>query len=768
MSKTETNIALVPYGIRLSIRVREGIVEGTELSPDIVQKACRTYVFEKGVAAMPHPTERNRILIARSHIVSDVKLKGINWSVTIKDANRPARVYSWSRLEERPIIQELIERELEAYLKHNTDLWNIDSPHIWYQSNPFIREQGIKGFRRFTIGAIDIDDYGVGIVVDVSTAFFSEETLAYFFASNINREQELQRREQFERLTNRQKGQKGTLWYTMTGHQGKCYFVDAPNGVKCSTTGKIVVGGKEYESLYVYNKERYPDFECSPNDRAVKVSFQGYDRPVWVVAKCLYIRVMNDELPYSLNQVDKINPQERRKLIESFWETVSDSPLKKILDQPISVKFWQPPDNRVIHLPLPDLLYYDNNRLKAPQSRDVTAYRNYYRERQEMLDELGCYNSPATTPRTVYLAYPYTLDMVRQAAINAFKDDLSLRLQQLTRLRIAIAEPIPYQTVEQATEVLRSKNAEIVVFILNDDPTAYHKVAYDQDWHIKRLTPKALHKAFTKRDTSQKSWESFITMNALGIIRLFNAVPYAIASIGQYQAQLIIDVGHDRRHFALSLLIAREGKISDFSLYTEVHPKSDHQHDTINPTVLCDSICELFKTAMVWGMEAITSLIVLRDGEFRSLKGSGKEQIREADGVLSAITKLKQRGSLSEQAIVHMADYRKQTNRTIRLWEIERNGLVKNTLEGTGVIINSHHFVLMTTGSSTLRQGTAHPVVISGDGHCPDIVAVGKSVFDAAQLNWSSPKVAQRDAETIRVADHELKARAAQEIRGIK
>lgn len=768
MSKTETNIALIPNGMSLSIHLREGLIEGTDLSPDIVQKACRTYVFDRGVAAMPHPTEKNRILIARSYAVKDVKLKGTNWSVTIKDANRPSRIYTWSRSHERPIILELIERELEAYLEHNTDLWNIDSPHIWYQPEPFIREEGIRGFRRFTVGAIDVEDYGAGIVVDVSTAFFSEESLAYFFALNVDRQQKKQRRKQFEQLTNRQKGQKGTLWYNMPGHEGKCYFVDAPNGIKCSTTGKIVVDRQEYDSLHAYYKDRYPDFECSPNDRAVKVSFQGYDRPAWVAAKCLYVRVMNDDLPYSLSQVDKIAPQERRELIQLFWKKVSDSPLKQIVDQPISIKFWQPPDNRVIHLPLPDLLYYNNNRLKAPQSRDATSYRQYYRDRQDMLDELGCYNSPATTPRTVYLAYHDTQDTVQQAAISAFKDDLNHRLQQLTRRRIAIAEPIPYQTVEQATEVLRGKNAEIVVFILNDDPTAYHKVAYDQNWHIKRLTPKSLHKAFAKRDKNHKSWESFITMNALGIVRLFNAVPYAISSIGQYQAQLIIDVGHDRRHFALSLLIAREGKITDFSLYTEVHPKSDHQHDTINPTVLCDSIFELFKTAMVWGLEAITSLVVLRDGEFRILNGNEKEQLREESGVLDAVAKLKQSGYLSEQVTVHMADYRKQTNRTIRLWEAEDDGRVENTLEGTGVVINSHHFVLTTTGAATLHQGTAHPVVVTGNGYCPDIIAVGKSVFDAAQLNWSSPKVAQRDAETIRAADDELKARAAQEMRGIK
>lgn len=764
MTKTETNIAVVPSGMKLTIHVRKGLVEGTELSPDIVQKACRTYVFDRGVAAIPHPTEKNHVLIARAHAVKDIKLKGTNWAVTIKDAGQPSLIYSWSQLHERTIILELIERELEAHLEQNTDLWNLDSPHIWYQAEPFVRKDGIRGFRRFTVGAVDVENHGAGIVVDVSTAFFTEESLAYFFALDIDRQQRDKRRTHFEQLTNRQKGQKGTLWYNMPGHDGKCYFVDAPSDTKCSTTGKIVVGHQEYESLYEYYKERYPAFECSPNDRAVKVSFQGYDRSTWVAAKCLYVRIMNDDLPYSFNQVDKIAPQERRGLIQLFWEIVSDYPLKKIVDEAISSKFWQPSDDRLTHLLLPELRYYDNNRLKAPETRNVAAYRQYYRERQDMLDELGCYSSPPTTPRTVYLAYPET---TQQAAISTFKDDLNLRLQQLTRRRIAIADPISYRTIEEATERLRAKDAEIVVFVLNDEPTAYHKVAYDQSWHIKRLTPETLRKAFAKRNNNHRSWESFITMNALGIVRLFNAVPYAIHSVGQYQAQLVIDVGHDRRHFALSLLIAREGKLTDFSLYTEVHSKHDHQHDTINPTILSDTIFELFKRVMNWGAEPIETLLILRDGEFRILNANGKEQLREKDGVLQAITKLKQNGCLSEHVTVHMADYRKQTNQTIRLWDVNDDGQVENTLEGTGVIVNSHHFVLTTTGAATLHQGTAQPIVVTTNVDCPDIVAIGQSIFDAAQLNWSSPKVAQRDAETIRASDDELKARAAQEMRRI-
>ncbi|MEL6525336.1 MAG: hypothetical protein AAFQ07_06455, partial [Chloroflexota bacterium] len=192
-----------------------------------------------------------------------------------------------------------------------------------------------------------------------------------------------------------------------------------------------------------------------------------------------------------------------------------------------------------------------------------------------------------------------------------------------------------YETVDSAIEQLRAKDAEMVLFILNEDPTAYHKTTFDQTWHIKRITQYVLEKTFKKRDRKPHQWDSFITMNALGIVTQLNVVPYAVETLGVYDAQLIIDVGYDRRNFALSLLIARQDGEPKFRLYTEVYSKPAHQHDTINPTILRDTICDLFNRVMTWGTP-LKSLLILRDGEFRILK-SEREELREVNGVLEAM-----------------------------------------------------------------------------------------------------------------------------------
>lgn len=760
----ETNIRIVNYGPNLYIRVREAVIEGADLSPDIVQRACRSLQFRRGVAAIPHPTQNNRLLIARPHPIKDMSLKESNWAVQIKDSGRPSRQYYWSNPDERVVVTQLIERALQAQLATQTDFWTLDSPHIWYEPEPFKREDGIAAYRRYTIGAIAIDDVGVGIITEVSTAFFTEQSLSHFFAEDINQTEQQRRKSKFQHLTSRQQGKKGTLLYHIQDHRGKCYFDDAPSGKTCATTGEIRFDSRDYKSLVEYYQEKFPAYNCDPKSRAVRVSFPGYKRPSWVSADCLFVRVMNDALPKSLKRVDKISPRSRRSLALRFWKKLGSSPFGAVT-RGVKPGFWRPDPERILQFNLPELLYPDGQRLQTPELGNIEAYRNYFDSRLAMLDELGCYDSPPGLPRVIHLAYPE--DLPQEHAIR-FVEDLTARLCQLTRKPIQVAEPIVYQSVDEATSALAERGAQVVVFILNDDPTAYHKATFNQKWHVKRVTQNSLlqHVGYIKNQ--YRRWESYITMNALGVVQLYNAVPFALPCVGQYEAQLMIDVGHDRRHYALSLLIARDHGEPRFSLFTEVLIKPDPQHDTINPTILKDAIVALFRRVMGYDADPLKSLLVLRDGEFRILK-EGVTLLREEDGVCDAADVLKSSRLLEQDVEIHLTDFRKQTNRTIRFWLVdEKANRYDNPLEGTAVVINEHYISLCTTGAATLRQGTAHPVVVTGNGHCPDIVEAGRSVFHAAQLNWSSPRVAQRLPQTIRAADEKLQAREAQEIRRIR
>lgn len=83
-------------------------------------------------------------------------------------------------------------------------------------------------------------------------------------------------------------------------------------------------------------------------------------------------------------------------------------------------------------------------------------------------------------------------------------------------------------------------------------------------------------------------------------------------------------------------------------------------------------------------------------------------------------------------------------------------------------LLDSRTVVLANTGAATLHQGTANPLVLTATHDGVDMLAVSSDVFAAAQLNWSSPRVAQRLPVSIRRTDQELEARRAQEIRGLR
>jgi len=338
---------------------------------------------------------------------------------------------------------------------------------------------------------------------------------------------------------------------------------------------------------------------------------------------------------------------------------------------------------------------------------------------------------------------------------------------------------VTYKTVDEAITQLRSETKPgVVLFVFEDeDPAIYHSLAYElKDWRIKRITYTNL-KRFANQfrfSTSghigsshttvatyfPKGWNSFVKMNSLDVLQQMDCVPWSIASSLHYEAQLVIDVGEDRRHFALSLLICRPGSSEpSFRLDTVVPIKSDTKRETINEIVLCDEIIKLSKRAAVAGFQRLGSLLVLRDGH---------ECGREMDAISDAQSKLTDSGFFEKNARVDTVDFHKKSVKGMRIWDCDRNGEVRHCLEGTAVLLDARTVVLVNTGAATLTQGTAEPIMLVAQGEGVDMKAVAEYVHATSQLNWSSPRVAHRLPLPLKRTDDELKNRAAQEIRRTK
>ena len=220
----------------------------------------------------------------------------------------------------------------------------------------------------------------------------------------------------------------------------------------------------------------------------------------------------------------------------------------------------------------------------------------------------------------------------------------------------------------------------MVVFVLNEEPSAYYEVASQlPNWRVKRLTKYEVVRHFgyfTKGiwdgrqrchslERGKARWERFLALSALDVLQQLDCIPWRTQQLGPYDAQVAIDVGHDRRYFALSLVISRGKEQSpSFVVDSLAVPKLDHQHESINETVLSERLIELLNRALHRNSTGISSLLILRDGLVADSEQRGLYQ--------RAIPELRVKGLLTKDARVDVVEFRTKSLTAIRLWE--RNG----------------------------------------------------------------------------------------------
>ncbi len=766
----ETNLRIVAGGTGLRVPVRYAKVETAHLTREELERGCNLLSFRHQLAARPVPGSEDQLVVLSDRPLRGLKVEDEKATMTIGDVGKDGCELTSEDATAKIIVPALLERALLAHLPNSTDLWRLDSPRKWLERNPFEHREGIEAYRRFEVSSLWIEGVGVGISVDISTAFLGSFTLEYYFANGLSSEESRRRQEVFGRLSSRQKGQKGTLVYRVGSTTSVCYFEKGSIGQTCGRTPELKINGKAYRSLHDYYVQRHPEAKVSEDEPAVLVSFRGIEQPVWVAARLLRVRVMNDSVPDSLASVDKIAPTDRARMIQQFWAMLGETPFGTAPFGLVS-GFWQPEAERVVTISFPALEFADGQMMTPPPRAEAQEYKRHYRQRGEMLDSAGAYHVPPATNRTIHCAYPST---VSPEAAAQLAGDVARAISKWTKVPFK-TNVVLYNALTDATTRLRSSaSAGTALFVLDDNPATYYDSAFQlPGWRVKRVTEGSLRRHYQylqegvwdkKRNERNlrrggQKWDQYVQMNALDVLVQMDGIPFRIPAIGDFEAQLAIDVGYDRRYVAISLLIARANSMNpSFRIVTEVHAKTDHKLETINPTILADMILQLFGKVFRGKFDALRSLLVIRDGEFRG---------QEKTGVYQALLRLKEKGFVSLDASTSLAELHKTSQKNIRLWERMSSGTVANPLECRAVLLSPNLAALVTTGEATLHQGTAEPMTIACDGTGSLLSKVVEATAIGAQLNWGSPGVAQRLPIVFKRTDEELDVRYAQEIRRI-
>ena len=763
---TETNIRIVEPGVGLKLEVRICELTGQDLAPKTFERAC-DILRSRGLAAVPFGSE---ILLLAPNLDKPAALEDDDWRAEVRDSGR-SRVLEFANLADAPLMAQLIERRLLVVAACQPNWWKLDSARIWYENKPSDQKDGIAAYRRYELSSVVLEGVGIGIVVDIGTAFFTTTSVADFFRADVSKDEQERSRRRFDRLSLRQKEQKATLLYDCGKFKSKCYFDKVLAGETCGATGERVVKRKVYPSLFAYYQACQSGLRVKETDPVARVSFKHIDGSVPVASNRLYLRVMNDVLPESLSDVDKINPQDRRWLIQGFWDGLGNKPLGSDLPGMRS-GFWRPSPDRTGRCRFPGLLYGKNMLVAAPSNGEWQTNKDFFRSRLQHLRENGCFNVPATVARGIHLAVPGTLEVDMASDLA---ETMSKMLSKWTRQNINVLTPQPYTDLAAGIETLKAEERPgIAIFVFEDsDPAAYYTVANElKNWRVKRITVHQLessHRAYVRfknekdRDgrphKAVRNWRSFVEMCALDVLQRMDCVPYRPAAGMKYDAHLAIDVGHDRRFYAVSLLICRAtDKQPHFLIDSVVEVKADAKKETINEVHLKNSILKLFRKAKRVRFDPLTSLFVIRDG---------RECGHELEGIESAKLDLVKEGFLAANVQVDLVDFHKQSLKGIRLWDCA-DGHVQNVMEGTYVLLGSRDAVLTNTGCLTLNQGTAGPVLLSARTDGLVLSNALGDVHTSSHLNWSSPGRAQSLPLELKRTDEQLESRTSQEIKRIR
>ena len=758
----ETNIRIVKYGNNLILSARKVSISKADLTSDELHTIC-TLLKNKKIAATPYAENNPYFLLIQSNEVfnsleielENSKNKGTKFSVVLT-ATADIIKLEIKNPDQRKLMEELYLKRSQINILQKTNFKIIKkSPNVYYDINPIEKEEDhesdIVAYRRFFVFAEYIEGQGLGFGVDIGNSYFTRSSVEEFYASgNQNRFHFLKERQSTE--------YKGTLLYKGPNGYSRCYFDRYDGRTTIANTDPFSHGGIKYSNSYDYFKRNYPYFPLNETDKVAFVSFKGMGT-LPVPAKCLFLAVATENITDEFNQ-DRYTPQQKKNLIDGFWNKIKLPFGFNYVD--LNKNYYVPKEDGGT-FDLPPIMYGGKQALNPPPGKNPYLYKKYYLNKYFKLRENGCYYVPPVMEREIHFIYPEETSILTS---NRLVDDMVKDVALLTKKNIEAIDHT-YKKGEHLSAIYDLKNnydQGTVVFVFdNHDPSVYYNISQElQGWKIIRLTKQELVRKYNKLKNHPKGkgyWETYISLNAFKIVTELGCIPYVFKAKLEYNAQLIIDVSEKYSFFGLGLLIYKEGMPTPVFDYI-IKPNPDSKNDLINTHMLEKYLTELLSSHLeTLKKYGINKLLALRDGI---------ENKSEYDVFLKVIKNLKAKDlGLAEDFDFAFIEYHKKSLKSIRLFDFQ-NGEFRNPLEGSWFKINRRSAILMNTGEGTLTQGTSSPVLIKSNYKDIDLIAVLKDIFLTSQLNFGSPRVAQKITYLAKRIDDLLKEKRAQEVIKIK
>ncbi len=770
----ETTSKIVKFKNDLSMIIQKYEVIGHELKPAEQMKLIS--ILEKiGITAIRYneynSVKSKYIFYVLTESREKIPSRTINvdqWDYTFKLTDSPIKI-EIKNPKHRKLIEEFYLRKAQSMLKKVKSLWVYkgNSGRQFYETTPFDSSEEINGYRRYDLSSKYIDNTGLSINVDVKTAFFTKFPVEYYFLNNFQ--------EKFAKLSERYKDleylkYKGTLLFNGPNYSTKCYFIDYCNDLTLGSTPSFSINGVKYKNSFDYYQRLYPKYDVNPDDNVALVSFPfgNNSHENYVPAKKIFLRVMNNALEGDLSKEDKISPEERKILISKFWDILGNRPFGDNYAG-LEDNFYRPSFTNSRHIELPTLIFGNNIKLNSSHIRTKREYKFHYQNVLKNLQKNGCYFIPKVMDRNLHFVFPKSVsDPIKERFIN----DLTQTISNITRYDI---EPIvnPCEDATSACLDLRSNGQPgMVAFVFeNNDPATYYNISYELNgWKIKRITSNELNKKYNRMEweknqvrhgnnklQEKRRWDSFVELIAFSIVQELGCIPYVFEQNLNYGMHLIIDVSEKFQFFGIGLMCYTSNM--PYPVIDSIIKQKRKRNDIVEAPLLEKYFREIInRNSDIIKRYNITKALALRDGqEFGS----------EYESLNKVITEL--RGNELPGAFsLDFVEYHKSTANEIRIWELCKEGLSENVLEGTYVKLDNKTLLIATTGSGTLSQGTARPILIHSKYDNINLDKVAFDVFMSSQLNYNSPSKAQRLTLLAKKIDDSLLEKKAQYVEQLR